>query len=327
MALNFDWSIVLEFFYALCGLLLIATGIIVWQDKSNKKRLGSGLFWCITGFIFIAGAFMTKADGRGFIPPEVFGVLIIMLGFLSAFKQVESGKIPLIDESFKENEAKRLGNKIFIPSVMLAISAFLIAQFLPLMMPEGQRALGGQIAIGLSALIGLIFVLLITRSPARNIVVDGSRMIRQMGPTSILPQLLATLGVLFTVAGVGNVIGSLLAGVVPEGNILVGVVAYCLGMAIFTVIMGNAFAAFAVITSAIGIPFVIAHGGNPAIVGALGLTAGYCGTLLTPMAANFNILPANLLETKNQYTVIRFQTPAALILLSLHILLMYMFAF
>ncbi len=52
-----------------------------------------------------------------------------------------------------------------------------------------------------------------------------------------------------------------------------------------TMIMGNAFAAFAMITSAIGIPMlVVAHGANPAAVGAIAMLAGYCGTLMTPMA-------------------------------------------
>ena len=102
---------------------------------------------------------------------------------------------------------------------------------------------------------------------------------------------------------------------------------YCLGMAIFTMIMGNGFAAFAVITVGIGIPFVIMQGGNPAIVGTLGLTAGFCGTLLTPMAANFNIVPANLLETKSQYTIIKYQAPFAIVMLVLHMILMYLLAF
>ena len=64
-------------------------------------------------------------------------------------------------------------------------------------------------------------------------------------------------------------------------------------MALFTMIMGNAFAAFPVMTAAIGVPLLIQHfGGDPAVVGAIGMLAGFCGTLMTPMAANFNIVPA-----------------------------------
>ena len=72
--------------------------------------------------------------------------------------------------------------------------------------------------------------------------------------------------------------------IIPEGNHFIAVAVYCIGMALFTMIMGNGFAAFAVITVGIGYPFLIAQGANPVVVGALGLTAGYCGTLMTPMA-------------------------------------------
>ncbi|RNB41992.1 DUF979 family protein, partial [Staphylococcus aureus] len=51
---------------------------------------------------------------------------------------------------------------------------------------------------------------------------------------------------------------------------------------------------FTVITASIGIPFVIAQGGDPIVAGALAMTGGFCGTLLTPMAANFNTLPVAL---------------------------------
>ncbi len=119
----------------------------------------------------------------------------------------------------------------------------------------------------------------------------------------------------------------MLANIIPEGNRLIGVVVYCVGMTVFTMIMGNGFAAFTVITAGIGIPFVIMQGGDPLIVSTLGLTAGSCGTLLTPMAANFNIIPANLLETKTHYTVIKFQAPFAAAMLIIHIILMYILAF
>ena len=98
-------------------------------------------------------------------------------------------------------------------------------------------------------------------------------------------------------------------------------------MAVFTMIMGNAFAAFSVITVGIGLPFVFAQGANVAIAGALALTAGYCGTLLTPMAANFNVMPAALLETKDKNVVMKCQSLFAIILLVIHIALMYFLAF
>ena len=147
-----------------------------------------------------------------------------------------------------------------------------------------------------------------------------------VGVTGILPQLLSALGALFTAAGVGDVIAKGVSAIIPEGSKLIACIVYCVAMALFTIIMGNGFAAFSVITVGIGIPFLIAQGANPVIVGALGLTAGYCGTLCTPMAANFNIMPAALLEVKNKYAIIKSQVPVALCLLVIHIIIMYFFA-
>ena len=155
---------------------------------------------------------------------------------------------------------------------------------------------------------------------------EGRRLIDAIGWTAILSQLLAALGYLFNLAGVGKIISGAVASIVPADNVFLVVVAYCLGMVIFTMIMGNAFAAFAMITSAIGIPMlVVAHGANPAAVGAIAMLAGYCGTLMTPMAANFNIVPVALLEMRDQYGVIKAQIPIALAMLVLNILLMYYF--
>ena len=149
----------------------------------------------------------------------------------------------------------------------------------------------------------------------------------QVGAASLLPQLLAALGSIFTKAGVGDVISSLVSTIIPQGNIVLGVIVYVIAMAIFTMIMGNGFAAFSVITVGIGIPFVINQGANPTVVGALGMTAGFCGTLITPMAANFNIVPASILEMKDKYGVIKAQLPIALALIVAHILLILALAF
>lgn len=183
--------------------------------------------------------------------------------------------------------------------------------------------------MGIGAIVATISGLIITKASANEAIEEGNRLLQQVGPFSILPQLLAALGALFNAAGVGEVIASGISKAIPTGNIVFGgVIAYCVGMAVFTMIMGNAFAAFAVITAGIGIPFVYNQGGaNPAIAGALALTAGYCGTLLTPMAANFNIVPAAILEIKDKNKVIKTQAPIALILLAIHIVLMLVWAF
>lgn len=155
-------------------------------------------------------------------------------------------------------------------------------------------------------------------------VKEGSRLLQAVGWAVILPQMLAALGGIFSKSGVGTVVSDIVSDVLPTNYAFVAVLAYCLGMLLFTIVMGNAFAAFAVITGGIGLPLIVhMHGGNPAIMAALGMFAGYCGTLLTPMAANFNIVPAMLLELKDKNAVIKAQVPIALSVFVVNTLLMY----
>ena len=300
---------ILEIMYILCGIVLIVCGIYALNDKGNSKKLGSALFWILFGILFMAGPYLNKA---------LVGAMLLVMGILTATKSVSVGSLINSSEEFRKAKAKEIGNKIFIPAISVGVGAFAVAQF---------TKLGGLVGLGIGALVGLILTMIVTKENPKYIPYDSSRMLQQMGPTVILPQLLGALGAVFAKAGVGEVIATMMGGVIPEGSRLFGVIGYCLGMAIFTMIMGNAFAAFAVITAGVGVPFVIGLGANPAVVGALGLTAGYCGTLMTPMAANFNIVPASILEMKDKNGVIKAQIPQALILLVLHIVVMYFFAF
>jgi len=149
-----------------------------------------------------------------------------------------------------------------------------------------------------------------------------------IGWAGVLPQMLAALGAIFAAAGVGTTIGALAASIIPHGNVFLAVLLFALGMVVFTMIMGNAFGAFPVMAAAIGIPILIqADGGNPAVIGAVGMLSGFCGTLMTPMAANFNMVPAALLELKDQYGVVRVQVPTALALLAANIAILYFAGF
>ena len=288
---------------------MLNTAIDTLKDQEHKTRIGTAIFWAILSIIFIAG---------GAIPPVVVGALLLVIGVLTASKQVNIGNLKMPNVDFAEMQAKKLKNKIFLPSIVIAVGSLVIAQF---------TSLSGTVAIGIASVAAVITTFLVLKAKPKHLVEDSNRMVQSVGSTSILPQLLAALGTVFTAAGVGDVISSGISNFIPEGNILAGVIAYCVGMAVFTMIMGNAFAAFSVITVGIGLPFVFAQGANVAIAGALALTAGYCGTLLTPMAANFNVMPAALLETKDKNVVMKCQSLFAIILLVIHIALMYFLAF
>ena len=295
-----------QIIYILCGLVSISTGIR--GLKNEKAKIGTFLFWTILGIIFIFGEA---------IPYKVTGGLLVILAIITVTKQLHIGKFENISSQFKIAQSEKLKNKIFIPAVLIGIAAFLILQF-----KIGKTAIPPALGIGGGSLVALLAAAIIIKPKFSETNEDTSKLLMQIGATAILPQLLAALGAVFTKAGVGKVIAASISSVVPTGNIFIGIVIYAIGMVIFTMIMGNAFAAFSVITAGIGIPFIIKNGGNPAIIGALGMTAGYCGTLMTPMAANFNIVPASILEIKDKYGIIKVQAPIALLLLVTHIILM-----
>lgn len=308
--------IVSEIFYSIIGLIFVLLGVKALRDPEAPKKMTTALFWFILAFTFIVGPW---------VPAWITGLAIVVMAILSAIKGVTQTRndVPTPEES--RVNADRLGNKVFIPAISLALIAFLAAT-----LGQNVEALSWitpNNAIGISGVIGLLIALIVFRTKPQTAVKDGVRLMDNVGAIGILPQFLSALGALFTAAGVGEVIANGVATVIPENNLLIAAIIYCVAMALFTIIMGNGFAAFSVITVGVGIPFLIAKGADPVVVGALGLTAGYCGTLVTPMAANFNIMPAALLEVKDKYAIIKSQIPVALFMLAVHVVLLYIFAF
>jgi uncharacterized membrane protein len=113
---------------------------------------------------------------------------------------------------------------------------------------------------------------------------------------------------------------------IPLDNRPVVVIAYCAGMALFTMVVGNAFAAFPIMVAGLGAPLIVGRfGGDAAIMGALGMLSGFCGTLMTPMASH-NIIPTALLDLP-AWAVIRVQAPTALALLAVNMTLMALLVF
>jgi uncharacterized membrane protein len=308
-----DWGPeLLDAMFVLVGVLLAATGVSALLDATNPRRFTTGAFWLLLGFTFAFGEV---------VPYELTGVIILVLGGLSFAKGVAVGTVEEGTEEEREAGAERFGNWLFVPALALAAIAVAVSTWAPF----GEES--GTLSIGVASVAALLIAWVIFRAPARTVVKQTDRLIQQVGPIGMLPQFLAMLGVVFTAAGVGEVVADAIAKVVPDGNKFAGVLAYCIGMALFTAVVGNAFAAYTVITAGIGVPFVMALGGDPVVAGALAMTAGFCGTLVTPMAANFNALPVALLEMKDANGVIKAQAPIAAVMFVVHVVLMYYWAF
>jgi uncharacterized membrane protein len=318
-----------EWFYWLIGLIFLIMAGQMLMDRTNPKRFGSAGFWGLVGAGFIYATWVVRHEA----PPEPLGVAVLVMAGLGGFGLTGQGERKTTAPEERERSARRLGNRLFIPALTIPVVAVVCATALkgrsiggtPLLEKTSETILG----LGFGAITALAVGMIILRE--RRVVTplnEGRSLLEAMGAVMVLPQMLATLGTLFAVAGVGTAVRTITENALPSGQIYIAVAVYCIGMAVFTFVMGNAFAAFPVMTAAIGWPVLIQQaGGDPAVVLAVGMLAGFCGTLTTPMAANFNIVPAALLELKDQYGPIKAQVPTAVPLLACNIVIMAIFAF
>ena len=308
----------LPWLYALAGSMFAAFALLSAFDRGNPKRFGNAAFWGLLAVSFFAGDRLGDFGN---------GILVLCLVALAGFHALGRGAPHTSTEEERGALAERFGNKLFLPALVIPATALLGTFLLKdsgLIDPK-QVTL---ISLGLGVLLALAVCFAWLRPPALAPLQEGRRLMDSVGWAAVLPQMLAALGAVFALAGVGEVVGGIAEEIIPEGNLFAAVATFAVGMALFTMIMGNAFAAFPVMTAAIGLPILIRdYGGEPAIIAAIGMLAGFCGTLMTPMAANFNIVPAVLLELKDQNGVVKTQVGTAIPLFLVNLLLIYFLAF
>jgi len=307
----------LDVVYALTGIVLFIFAAMTFMDKSNPRRFGSGMFWLLLGVIFAFGSWM---------PYWLTGVLVLAMVALDGLGRVTRGNVgePASEQDVREPDVRApFGNQIFVPVIAIPVVTFFFAILFRQLGMDANR--GALVGLGFGGLAAMVIALGLTRAGFKTLMNEGRRLNEAMGAVNILPQLLASLGVIFTAAKVGDLIAGGIQSVIPGNNLFLLVLANCLGMALFTIVMGNSFAAFPVIATGVLVPLIIQpFGVNPAMAAIITLTAGSSGTLMTPMAANFNIVPAALLNLRDQYGVIKFQLPYALTIWAFHVLLLWL---
>ena len=308
----------LPFVYTIAGLVFGGWAILTLGDRAQPRRLTSAAFWGLLSVSFLAG------DGLGDLGN---GILVLALVALGGFGLVARADPPTTSDAERAASAAARGSRLLLPALIVPTVALVATLAAPRLdfIETKQVTL---VALAAGAVLAVVVTGLWLRPPLLAPLQEGRRLVSQIGWAIILPQLLASLGAVFALAGVGTIVGGIAGGIIPDGARFVAVLAFTAGMAGFTIVMGNAFAAFPVMMAAVGLPVLVGtFGGNPAIVAAIGMLAGFCGTLLTPMAANFNIVPAMLLDLDDRNGVIRQQAATALPLLAVNTLLIWGLAF
>lgn len=307
--------ITLGFVYAIAGLFFAAVALL----SALAGRRGNAAFYALLAVSMLVGDRLGDFGN---------GVLALSLVVIAGFGWMAKDATPLSTSAEREAEAKRHGNRLFLPALIIPATALLgtlLFKQVPGLADPKQVTI---IALAVGVILALVACQLWLRPSPAAPLEAGRSLLDTIGWAAVLPQMLASLGAVFALAGMGDVIGGLVGQAIPSGSVFGAVLAYGLGMALFTMIMGNAFAAFPVMSAAIGLPLLIhAYHGNPAVICAIGMLSGFCGTLMTPMAANFNIVPAALLDLKDRNGVIRAQIGTALPLLAINIALITWLAF
>jgi uncharacterized membrane protein len=315
--------IALEQVYWLMGALAAGVAWVNARDASNPKRWNNAAFWGLYAVTFLAGSRL---------PHVVTGCLVIAMAAVASIGKLGQTTRESQTPAQREASAARWGNRLFLPALTIpavtVLGTFVLKgvqlRGVPIVDPKQVT----QISLAFGALAGLVVGMVMLRPPLAAPLHEARRLWDAVGWAAVLPQMLAALGALFATAGVGKVVSTLAERWLPLGTPLAAVVTYTVGMALFTMIMGNAYAAFPVMTAGIGLPLVMTRfGGDVTVMAAVGMLSGFCGTLMTPMAANYNIVPAALLELPDEYAVIKAQIPTALLLLAANTAIMYAFVY
>ena len=309
------------FAYVLAGIVFAVIALFSAFDTANARRWANTAFWGLFALSFLAGSWLGDFAN---------GLIVIALALVAGFGKMGVSRPATTTHEERSESAARLGSKLFLPILAIPVcvlgGTLLLGRLKLGAVPLVDPAQVTVIATALGVVVALALAMALFRPPLAAAPQEARRLMDSVGWAAILPQLLAALGAVFAIAGVGTAVGKLMGQWLPMDSRLMAVIAYCLGMTVFTMIMGNAFAAFPVMTAGVGAPLIVAKfGGDPAVMGALGMLAGYCGTAMTPMAAH-NIIPTALLELPPG-AVIRVQALTALIVLAANILLMYFLVF
>lgn len=307
----------IQYLYYLVGIVLAITAVMTLRDASNPRRYSAGLFWALYAIVFLVG---------DLLPAVWVGAIAVLMAVIAGFGGVLGGRHqPRTDAQYLES-ARRLSNKLFVPALaipLITMLGTLSAKYLvfggtPLLDPKNTTL----VSLGVGCVIALGLACRMTRETPMQGLRESHRLTDALGWALVLPQMLGMLGLVFSDAGVGKAVAHVTTTYINMDIRFVAVAVYVVGMALFTVIMGNGFAAFPVMTGGVGVPVLVGvYHGDPAVMAAVGMLSGYCGTLLTPMAANFNLVPAALLEI-DKNAVIRAQVPTALVLLTCNVFLL-----
>jgi uncharacterized membrane protein len=287
--------------FALVGLFMVGCAWDQWQ-----RSRGSAVFWLLLGTLFAFGSFL---------PNRVSGLLLLAMVLIDAAGWVKPGE--------RTEPAAEMSPGVAWPVFTIALVLMATGLLGPRLGLDATQAAVCGLALG--SLAGAALALYLTGDTLRQLLRCGSALNQTIGSVSILPQLLASLGAVLAAAHLGPKLAGWL-GPLAGTSLFGAVVMTCLAMSGLSALTGNSFAAYPVAAGGILVPLLLQKtGADPSALAVWTLTVGACGTLVTPMAANFNLVPAALLDLPDPYGVLKKQWPFGVAMWTGHVLWMWLF--
>ena len=213
-----------QYLYWLAGAVLLIVAVMSFRDRANPRRITTGLFWGCTARcsgrrldLPPAGRRTGRGQQRKRMLHIIVGGVVVVMALIAGFGGVRLGSYHQRTPQEREASAKRPGNKLFIPAPAIPVVT-VIGVLLFNNVPALQTAVFGSgnhatlitlFSMTVGCLIGPAIAVKMTHEKALQPVQEARRLLDSIGWAFILPQILATLGLLFTVAGVGTAISHL----------------------------------------------------------------------------------------------------------------------
>ncbi|TEY24928.1 DUF979 family protein, partial [Campylobacter sp. CH185] len=207
----------LDLLYYIVGILFLIFGILSFsnQAKDIKSRISGGVFWISYSFTFLLA---------GVLPHFVMGCIVILLALIAGFNLLKPAKIEVSKEE-KEYEIKHANiykNKLFIPALMVPLITLIGTFLFPhLSFFENKNATLMALIIGI--IISSVVACFMFKASPKRAVKDAAHTMDHISWAALLPQILATLGVVFVSTGMGDQVSKLLSSYISLDNAFIAV--------------------------------------------------------------------------------------------------------
>ena len=205
--------ITLEHIYWLSGLMMAGVAIVNWRDRSNPRRFNNTAFWGIYAITFLAGSHL---------PDLANGFLVIAMVLVASIRGLGQGKQESATREEREASARRWGNKLFVPALAIPLITVLGTVLFKKITIGGTPVVDIKqvtvISLAIATLVALVTGMIMLRPPLLAPIREARRLLDAVGWAAVLPQMLAALGALFAIAGVGNVVSGLAQRWIPLDN-------------------------------------------------------------------------------------------------------------